>query len=370
MQKRYKMKIREITRYIEELAPLNYAEDFDNVGLLVGSYNTEVSGVLVTLDTLEETIDEAIAKQCNLIVSFHPIIFAGLKKINGSSYVERVILKAIKNDIAIYATHTALDNSKNGVSAKMCEVLGLTNTKILIPKKGIIKKITTVVPSVNADSLRNSLFEAGGGAVGNYEHSSLSTIVESTFKGTENSNPVVGLKEVLHVDNETKISIIFERKNEVKILKCLQAEHPYEEVSYEIVTLENVHQDIGMGMLGEFTKPMEEKDFLRYLKKTMQTACIRHSELLHKKIKKVAVLGGAGSFAISDAKRAGADAYVSADFRYHEFFKAEKDILLADIGHYESEQFTKNLLVDYLTKKFSNFAIVLSQKSTNPIYYI
>tara|TARA_B110000238_G_scaffold200965_1_gene253537 strand:+ start:1001 stop:2095 length:1095 start_codon:yes stop_codon:yes gene_type:complete len=364
------MKIREITRYIEELAPLNYAEDFDNVGLLVGSYNTEVSGVLVTLDTLEETIDEAIAKQCNLIVSFHPIIFAGLKKINGSSYVERVVLKAIKNDISIYATHTALDNSKNGVSAKMCEVLGLTNTKILIPKKGIIKKITTVVPSVNADSLRNSLFEAGGGAVGNYEHSSLSTIVESTFKGTENSNPVVGLKEVLHVDNETKISVIFERKNEVKILKCLQAEHPYEEVPYEIVTLENVHQDIGMGMLGEFTKPMEEKDFLRYLKKTMQTACIRHSELLHKKIKKVAVLGGAGSFAISDAKRAGADAYVSADFKYHEFFKAEKDILLADIGHYESEQFTKNLLVDYLTKKFSNFAIVLSQKSTNPIYYI
>ena len=226
------------------------------------------------------------------------------------------------------------------------------------------------MPSVNAVSLRNSLFEAGGGAVGNYEHSSFSTIGESTFKGTENSNPVVGLKEVLHVDNETKISIIFERKNEVKILKCLQAEHPYEEVPYEIVTLENVHQDIGMGMLGELTKPMEEKDFLRYLKKTMQTACIRHSELLHKKIKKVAVLGGAGSFAISDAKRAGADAYVSADFRYHEFFKAEKDILLADIGHYESEQFTKNLLVDYLTKKFSNFAIVLSQKSTNPIYYI
>ena len=370
MEKRYKMKIREITRYIEELAPLNYAEDFDNVGLLVGSYNTEVSGVLVTLDTLEETIDEAIAKQCNLIVSFHPIIFAGLKKINGSSYVERVVLKAIKNDIAIYATHTALDNSKNGVSAKMCEVLGLTNTKILIPKKGIIKKLTTVVPSVNAVSLRNSLFEAGGGAVGNYEHSSFSTIGESTFKGTENSNPVVGLKEVLHVDNETKISVIFERKNEVKILKCLQAEHPYEEVPYEIVTLENVHQDIGMGMLGELTKPMEEKDFLRYLKKTMQTACIRHSELLHKKIKKVAVLGGAGSFAISDAKRAGADAYVSADFKYHEFFKAEKDILLADIGHYESEQFTKNLLVDYLTKKFSNFAIVLSQKSTNPIYYI
>lgn len=364
------MKIKEITRYIEELAPLNYAEDFDNVGLLVGSYDSEVSGVLVTLDTLEETIDEAIAKKCNLIVSFHPIIFAGLKKLNGHSYVERVVLKAIKNDIAIYATHTALDNSKNGVSAKMCEVLGLKNTKILIPKKGIIKKLTTVVPSENAVSLRNSLFEAGGGAIGNYEYSSFSTIGESTFQGTENSNPVLGRKEELQIENETKISIIFERKNEVKILKCLQAAHPYEEVAYEVVTIENVHQDIGMGMLGEFPEPMEEKDFLSYLKRTMQTVCVRHSELLHKKIKKVAVLGGAGSFAISDAKRAGADAYVSADFKYHEFFKAENDILLADIGHYESEQFTKNLLVDYLTKKFSNFAIVLSQKSTNPIYYI
>ncbi|MDA9092634.1 Nif3-like dinuclear metal center hexameric protein [Polaribacter sp.] len=364
------MKIKEITRYIEELAPLNYAEDFDNVGLLVGSYDSEVSGVLVTLDTLEETIDEAIAKKCNLIVSFHPIIFAGLKKLNGHSYVERVVLKAIKNDIAIYATHTALDNSKNGVSAKICEVLGLKNTKILIPKKGIIKKLTTVVPSENAVSLRNSLFEAGGGAIGNYEYSSFSTIGESTFQGTENSNPVVGRKEELQIENETKISIIFERKNEVKILKCLQAVHPYEEVAYEVVTIENVHQDIGMGMLGEFHEPMEEKDFLSYLKRTMQTACVRHSELLNKKIKKVAVLGGAGSFAILDAKRAGADAYVSADFKYHEFFKAENDILLADIGHYESEQFTKNLLVDYLTKKFSNFAIVLSQKSTNPIYYI
>jgi dinuclear metal center YbgI/SA1388 family protein len=364
------MKIREITNYIEELAPLNYAEDFDNVGLLVGSYDIEVSGVLVTLDTLEETVDEAIAKHCNLIVSFHPIIFAGLKKINGNSYVERVVLKAIKNDISIYATHTALDNSKNGVSAKMCEVLGLTNTKILIPKKGIIKKLSTVVPSVNAVSLRNSLFEAGGGAVGNYEHGSFNVTGESTFKGNENSNPVVGEKGVFHSENEIKINIVFERKNEEKILKSLEKNHPYEDVAYEIITIENVHQDIGMGMIGEFTEAMEEKDFLSYLKKTMQTACVRHSELLHKKIKKVAVLGGAGSFAISDAKRAGADAYVSADFKYHEFFKAEKSILLADIGHYESEQFTKNLLVDYLTKKFSNFAIVLSQKSTNPIYYI
>ncbi|WOC39695.1 Nif3-like dinuclear metal center hexameric protein [Polaribacter sp. HL-MS24] len=364
------MKIREITNYIEELAPLHYAEDFDNVGLLVGSYTTEISGVLVTLDTLEETVDEAIAKSCNLIVSFHPIIFGGLKKLNGNSYVERVVLKAIKNDIAIYATHTALDNSKKGVSAKICEILGLKNTKILIPKKGIIKKLTTFVPSEKAEALRTSLFEAGAGNIGNYDQCSFSTEGIGTYRGNEDSNPVIGTKGTLHLENETRISVVFESKNEAQILRTLHEKHPYEEVAYEIITTENVHQDIGMGMIGEFEEAMDEQDFLRYLKKTMQTDCIRHSELLHKKIKKVAVLGGAGSFAISNAKRSGADAYVSADFKYHEFFKAEKELLLADIGHYESEQFTKRLLVDYLTKKISNFAIVLSQKSTNPIYYI
>jgi dinuclear metal center YbgI/SA1388 family protein len=364
------MIIKDITNYIEELAPLNYAEDFDNVGLLVGSYNSKVSGILVTLDTLEETVDEAISKNCNLILSFHPIIFGGLKKINGNSYVERVVLKAIKNDIAIYATHTALDNSKNGVSAKMCEVIGLQNTKILIPKKGIIKKLTTYVPLNRSELLRNALFNAGAGSIGNYENCSFNTIGDGTFKGNEDANPVIGKVGKLHTEKETKISVVFESKNEAAILKSLQENHPYEEVAYEIVTTENVHQHIGMGMIGELPKEMDEVAFLKHLKKTMKTDCVRHSAMINKKIKKVAVLGGSGSFAISNAKRAGADAYVSADFKYHEFFKAENSILLADIGHYESEQFTKNLLVDYLTKKISNFAVILSEKSTNPIYYI
>lgn len=364
------MKIKEVTNYIEELAPLEYAEDFDNVGLLVGNYNTEVTNVLITLDTLEATLEEAITKNCNLIISFHPIIFGGLKKLNGNSYVERVVLKAIKNDIAIYATHTALDNSKNGVSAKMCEVLGLQNTKILIPKKGIIKKLTTYVPSKSAENLKNVLFSANAGNIGNYSNCSFSFSGESTFMGNEDSNPVLGQKGELRKEKETQISVIFESKNEKSILNALQKNHPYEEVAYEIITTENVHQNIGMGMIGELDSAMEEKEFLLFLKKTMQTDCVRHSNFINKKIKKVAVLGGSGSFAISNAKRAGADAYVSADFKYHEFFKAENSVLLADIGHYESEQFTKNLLVDYLTKKFSNFAVVLSEKSTNPIYYI
>jgi dinuclear metal center YbgI/SA1388 family protein len=364
------MTIKNITDYVEELAPLQYAEDFDNVGLLVGNCSLRVTGVLVTLDTLEETVDEAIAKSCNLIISFHPIIFGGLKKLNGSSYVERVVLKAIKNDIAIYATHTALDNSKHGVSAKMCEVLGLINNKVLIPKKGIIKKLTTYVPLKNADKLRRSLFSAGAGTIGNYDNCSFNVEGEGTFRGNENSNPVIGQKGKLHTEKETKISVTFESKNEASILNALQQSHPYEEVAYEIITTENLHQNIGMGMIGELPLEMDEKEFLLYLKHTMKTDCVRHSAFINKKIKKVAVLGGSGSFAISNAKRANADAYVSADFKYHEFFQSENRILLADIGHYESEQFTKNLLVDYLTKKFSNFAVILAEKSTNPIYYI
>jgi dinuclear metal center YbgI/SA1388 family protein len=363
------MTIKDITNYIEKIAPLSYAEDFDNVGLLVGNYATEITNILVTLDTLEETVNEAINKNCNLIVSFHPIIFSGLKKLNGNSYVERVVLKAIKNNIAIYATHTALDNSKNGVSAKMCEILGLQNTKILIPKKGIIKKLTTFVPLEKATALRNALFTAGAGNIGNYDQCSFSIDGEGTFRGNENSNPVIGKKGKLHTEKETRISVLFESKNEAKILESLQKNHPYEEVAYELITTENVHQNIGMGMVGQLTEEMDETAFLIFLKKTMKTACVRHSNFINKKIKTIAVLGGSGSFAIQNAKRAGADAYVSADFKYHDFFKAENSILLTDIGHYESEQFTKNLLVDYLTKKFTNFAVILSEKSTNPIYY-
>ncbi|MFL0083090.1 Nif3-like dinuclear metal center hexameric protein [Tenacibaculum maritimum] len=364
------MTIKDITSYIEELAPLAYAEDFDNVGLLVGNYQTKVTGILVTLDTLEKTIDEAIANNCNLIVSFHPIIFSGLKKLNGNNYVERVVLKAIQNNIAIYATHTALDNSNNGVSAKMGEVLGLQNLKVLLPKKGLIKKLTTYVPPTEANHLRKALFEAGAGTIGNYSNCSFNVEGKGSYKGNDNSTPVKGEKGVYVFEEESCISVTFNSYLEQKILKALFNVHPYEEVAYEIITLNNYNQNVGMGMIGELPEEMKEADFLPFVKKTMNTNCIRHSQLLQKPIKKVALLGGSGSFAIDNAIRSGADAYISADFKYHEFFKAEKKILLADIGHYESEQFTKNLLVEYLTKKFTNFAIILSEESTNPIYYI
>ena len=362
------MTVKDITNHIEQIAPLTYAEGFDNVGLLIGSYSTEVTGVLVTLDTLEEVVDEAIENNCNLIVSFHPIIFSGLKKINGNSYVERVVLKAIKHDIAIYATHTALDNSFVGVSAKMCDVIGLQNKQVLIPQKETIKKLVTYVPSEKVDKVRNALFNVGAGSIGNYEECSFNSEGIGTFKGNEESNPVYGAQGVLQSESETKLEITFVKHLEGKVLKALFTNHPYEEVAYEVTTIENKNQKIGMGMVGEFEEAMAPDIFIQHLKTHMNTDCVRHSALL-KPIKKVAVLGGSGSFATRNAMAIGADAFVSADFKYHDFFGAEGKILIADIGHYESEQFTKELLVDYLKEKFSNFAIILSNKRTNPIYY-
>ncbi|EDM45223.1 hypothetical protein SCB49_03844 [unidentified eubacterium SCB49] len=370
------MKISEIINELELLAPQAYAEGFDNTGLLVGDANAEVSGILVTLDTLETIVDEAIASDCNLIVSFHPIIFSGLKKITGKNYVERVVLKAIKNDIAIYAIHTALDNSFNGVNAGICDRLQLSNRKILIPQKGTIKKLITYVPTEEATALKQALFNVGAGSIGNYDNCSFSTNGTGTYKGNENSNPVVGAKHEFIAADETQISVTFPKHLESIIIKTLHEAHSYEEVAYEVLTLENTNQHIGMGMIGALKNPMEEADFLNYLKKQMNVAVVRHSSLRNKTIKKVAVLGGSGSFAIAAAKGAGADVFITADLKYHDFYTAESEILLADIGHYESEQFTKELLHTFLSKKISNFApalsrgkVVLSKINTNPISY-
>jgi dinuclear metal center YbgI/SA1388 family protein len=364
------MKVKEVISLLEELAPLSYAEGFDNTGLLVGDANATISGVLVTLDTLENVVDEAIEKNCNLIVSFHPIIFSGLKKITGKTYVERVVQKAIKNDIAIFSNHTALDNSWNGVNAMICEKLGLKNRAILIPQHGTIKKLITFVPSKDADKVRNALFEAGGGNIGNYENCSFNIKGSGSFKGNEASNPVIGKKGEIHFEEETQIGITFAKHIQNNILKALFETHPYEEVAYEITTLENPNQNLGMGMIGQLEKPMSETEFLQFLKVTMKTDCVRHSALLRKQIQRVAVLGGSGSFAIENAKNTGADAFISADFKYHDFFKAENALLLADIGHYESEQFTKDLIHSFLKKKMTNFAVLLSQINTNPISYL
>ena len=370
------MKIKEITQFIEELSPLAYAEDFDNVGLLVGDFETKVTGILVTLDCLEETVDEAIQSKCNLIVSFHPIIFSGLKKINGKNYVERAVIKAIKNDIAIYAMHTALDNTNRGVSDKMADVLGLKNKKVLIPKAKTLKKLTTYVPPSSAEEVRQALFEAGAGNIGKYSHCSFNASGEGTYLGNEESDPAVGEKEVMQQVSELLITVIFDSHLEAKLLRALRKSHPYEEIAFDIITVDNRHPEIGMGMVGDLAEETGTKQFLSSLKSTFGTPVLRHSRLSSRTIRKVAVLGGSGSFAIEDAIASGADVYVTSDLKYHDFFRAENRIVLVDVGHYESEQFTKNLLADYLTKKITNFApalpagrVVLSKNSTNPINY-
>ena len=364
------MKIKTILAVLEEMAPLAYAESFDNVGLLVGNENATCSGILVCHDALETVIDEAVAKNCNLVVCFHPILFSGLKKITGKNYVERSIIKAIKNDIAIYAVHTALDNHQNGVNKIFCDALGLKNTKILIPKQDFIQKLVTFTVPENADVLRNALFDAGAGKIGNYENCSFNSTGIGTYKGNENSNPVIGNKFELTRSEELKIEVTYEKHLQRNILKALFENHIYEEVAYEIYNLHNSHQNIGLGMIGELDEEMSELSFLQMVKTKMQVEAIRHSSFLNKKIKKVAVLGGSGSEAISKAIQAGADAFLTADLKYHQFYEAENQILLADVGHFESERYTKNYIVDYLTKKMPNFAIILSEENTNPVKYL
>ncbi len=363
------MIVQDIVNQLEEIAPLQYAEDFDNVGLLIGSREMQVTGILVTLDTLENVVDEALQKKCNFILSFHPIIFSGLKKITGADYVQRVVLKAIKNNIAIYAIHTALDNSFQGVNAKICDVLGLHNQTILIPQKNTIKKLVTFVPKAQAEQLRNALFLAGAGSIGNYDQCSFNISGLGTYRGGSDSNPVVGKPGVLQTEEEIQLGVVFPRHRESEVMKALFTAHPYEEVAYEVTTLENKHQHIGMGMVGELKQALQEIDFLKLVKKSMHAKSIRHTEFLDKPVKKVAVLGGSGAFAIKNAKHSGADAYITSDIKYHQFYQAEDKLLLVDIGHYETEQFTKNLLVEHLTKKIPNFAIILSESNTNPVKY-
>jgi dinuclear metal center YbgI/SA1388 family protein len=363
------MKIKDTLAILEDMAPLGYAESFDNVGLLVGDANNNLTGVLVCHDALEEVIDEAISKKCNLVVCFHPILFSGLKKITGKNYVERAVIKAIKNDIAIYAVHTALDNHKNGVNKIFCDALGIKDSKVLIPKQNYIKKLVTYTIPENVVTLRNALFEAGAGQIGNYEDCSFNSHGIGTYMGNEDSSPEIGERFEFVEAPEIKIEVTFERHLESKILKALFSNHVYEEIAYEIYNLENEHQNIGLGRVGWLEKELSEAEFLQLIREKLDCKGIRHSNLLRKPIKKVAVLGGSGSYAIKNAINSGADAYITSDLKYHQFYEAENSILLADIGHFESERFTKNYIVDYLKEKITNFAIILSQENTNPVKY-
>jgi dinuclear metal center YbgI/SA1388 family protein len=361
------MKVQDITTYLEKLAPLSLQENYDNAGLLTGNKNWPCTGVLVSLDVTEQVVAEAVRQKCNLIVAHHPIIFTGLKNINGNNYVEKTIIAAIKNDVAIYAIHTNLDNVLHGVNAKIADALGLVNRRVLLPKAGLLKKLFTFVPQAHAKTLRQALFVAGAGHISNYSECSFSTVGEGTFKPEEGSRPVLGQVGKRHNEPEIKIEVIFPAWLEASICAALKAAHPYEEVAYDVVPLSNLHNATGSGLIGELPTEIAENELLKKLKQAFNVQAIRHTELLDRPVKTVAVCGGSGSFLTKTAASAGAQFFVSADFKYHDFFDADEKIVIADIGHYESEQFTIELLSEFLQQKFPTFAVLKTGINTNPI---
>jgi len=364
------VQIKEIIAELERFAPSALKEDFDNVGLLVGNAQTEASGVLITLDITEQVVDEAIEKGCNLIVSHHPIMLSGLKKINGNNATERIVIKSIRNNIALYASHTNADSVMNGVSGKMCEKLGLENCKVLAPKKESLLKLVTFVPVEQVDNVREALFNAGAGQIGNYDACSYNVSGEGTFRAGDKANPFVGEKGQIHTEKEVRIETILPKHMQRKVVNALIKAHPYEEVAYDLYPLVNEWSTVGIGMVGELPHEVDEATFLNRLKNIFKVGCVRYTPLLNKPVKRVALCGGSGSFLLGKAIGEQADVFVTGDFKYHQFSDAEDRILIADIGHFESEQYTKEVFFEILTKKFSNFAIHLSNVNSNPVNYL
>ena len=359
--------VKSISDYLESIAPRQLQESYDNSGLLTGSPSLPLTGVLISLDCTEEVVDEAMAINANLIIAHHPILFSGLKSLTGKNYVERTIIKAIKNDIAIYAIHTNLDNVVAGVNKKLAEGIGLLNTMILKPLSNL-QKLVTFIPQQNTKAVIDRLHSIGAGNIGNYSECSFKVSGKGSFRPNDKANPSIGEADKTEEVEEDRVEIIFPRHLSHSVVTELMDAHPYEEVAYYLTNLENKNQDNGAGMIGDLAAAMSPEAFLKHLKESLSLSCIRHTEF-KREIRKVAICGGSGAFLISEAKKHNADAFVTGDIKYHEFFDAESSLMLCDIGHYESEVGTKQLLYDLLTKKFTNFALHLSKSVTNPIKY-
>ena len=363
------MKLSEIISVIESFAPLAYQENYDNAGLIIGDSSREIKKALITIDVTEEIIDEAVNVGAELIISHHPVIFNEIKKITGDTYPEKIIIKAVKKDLAIYSAHTNLDNIKEGVNLKICEKLGLSRPRVLCPVKGELRKLVTFVPLDHADNVRSAIFNAGAGQIGEYDQCSYNLEGIGTFKGSEGTNPYTGEKGTLHFEKEIRIETIFPRVIQSKVISALLTAHPYEEVAYDIYPLENYYDKVGKGMIGELEKETDESTFLKKIKSVFKTKVIKHTKLRNKNIKKVAVCGGSGSNLIKSAVKAGADIFITGDIKYHQFFETSGNIIIADIGHYESEQFTKEIFYELLKKNLPKFALHLSELNTDPINY-
>ena len=365
-----KIKISAIIKSIENFAPKALQESWDNSGLLVGNANHEIKSALITLDITEAVIDDAILHGDELIIAHHPLIFGGLKKITGKTEVERVVIKAIQNNIAIYAAHTNIDVVQNGVSWRMAQKLGLQNIQTLIPQSGLLKKLVCYVPINEIESVRTAIFDAGAGHIGNYDSCSFNTKGEGSFKAGENTHPYKGKKGTLHFEKEVRFETIFPITLQNNIVQALLKSHPYEEVAFDIYPLENTHNNIGLGVVGDLSTAEDSVQFLNRVKTAFDCKTIRHTNIHTKKVSRIALVGGAGSSFLNQAIASKADVFITGDFKYHQFFDAENRIIIADIGHYESEQFTKELFYEIVTNKFSKFALRLSEVKTNPINYL
>ncbi|MFM7726665.1 MAG: Nif3-like dinuclear metal center hexameric protein [Flavobacteriales bacterium] len=364
------MLLKDIVEALEELAPARLQESYDNSGLLVGNPQQQISGALVCLDCTEAILDEAIAKGCNLVVAHHPIIFSGLKRLTGKNYIERTVIKAIQNEVAIYAIHTNLDNVQHGVNAKIAEKLGLNALKVLSPKADQLLKLEVFVPVASAEAIRMAVFQAGGGHIGNYDECSFATQGDGTFRPIKGANPTLGELGTRHTEKELNLSFIVPVWLKNSVHAAMKGAHPYEEVAHQWIALQNNHQEVGSGMIGELAEAMEISKFLSFVKEKMKVKVIRHTHPIGRAVKRVAVCGGSGSFLLTDAIGAGADVFITADFKYHQFFDADGRIVIADIGHFESEQFTIELLGDWFKQKFPTFASHLTAIDTNPVHYL
>ncbi len=364
------MKAKSIIGLLEDLAPPSLQESYDNSGLMCGDANMEIGAALLSLDCTEEVLDEAIEKGANMIICHHPLIFGGLKSISGKNEVERCLIKAIKNDVLIYSIHTNLDNVKDGVNKKICDVLGLKDPRILKPKSDLLRKLSFFVPKKDIEKVRTAVFEAGAGEIGNYSHCSFNVLGEGTFRANEGADPHLGKIGEVHKEEELRVEVILPGHLQQKVVASLKMNHPYEEVAYDLYPLTNSWQEVGSGMIAELDKEMELIDFLKEVKSRLKCGCVRHTKAHKSTVKKVAVCGGSGSFLLRDAISKGADVFITADFKYHQFFEAESKIVIADVGHFESEQFTADLIQEYLQEKIPNFATYLSESRTNPIHYL
>jgi len=362
-------RIQDVISYLDRLAPPSYQESYDNASLICGDRNTELNGIVCALDCTEAVVDEAIKLGANLIVAHHPIVFKGLKSLTGRNYIERTVIKAIKNDIAIFAIHTNLDHVATGVNKRICDRLGLTDTKILQPKKQILSKMVFFVPIEEKGKVLDAVFAAGAGQIGEYKDCSFQVEGIGTFTPSDQSNPYVGQPGVPQFEREARIEVILPSYLSNTVIAAMKKVHPYEEVAFYLSVLENENQEVGAGMVGMLENPMNGNEFLVFLKEKMNLTVLKHTKLVNRKINKIAVCGGAGVFLLPEAKRSGADVFVTSDVKYHEFFDAEDQLVLCDIGHYESEIFTKELLGELLSQNFPNIALYLTKVVTNPTSY-